>query len=62
MSDYDNAVAQADKINKYWLQQGFYVGAKPQLVCSQRHDGEYWGVRSNLVNGLPSKLATKVAA
>jgi hypothetical protein len=62
MSDYDSAVAQADTINKYWLKRGFYVNAKPHLVCSRRHDGEFWGVRSELVNGLPTKRATKVAA
>jgi hypothetical protein len=39
----------AEVIMKYWLDRGYHVFAEGYPA-----DG-YWGVRSNLVNGLPPK-------
>jgi transposase len=48
----------ARRITAYWRDQGYSVACWiEQSGTSQRH--KFWGVRSDLVNGLPAKLARR---
>lgn len=52
----EGARQQAEKINEYWAERGYLANAYPVLLpyhSSLRESG--YGVKSNLVNGVPTK-------
>lgn len=43
----------ANNIKRYWKEFGYEVEAVPYINSRKVYNRTYWGVRSDLVNGLP---------
>lgn len=47
------AIATAERINAYWARRGYIVNATAVYEAIKQKDGGAWGVRSDMVNGVP---------
>lgn len=55
MNEQLEAYNQAKAIEEYWISQG-YDHVKASVIAKRTHGGHsVWGVKTNLVNGLPPK-------
>ncbi len=59
---YEQADELARTINAYWSDLGWAAGARPYVFMTDLWEGQLWGVKSDLVNGMPTKRETRVAA